>query len=129
MKLYIKLIVVLVSLSLLLEAGLFSKVVKSGKGLYKNKKNVIKKGSKKILKPYRKEVRGEIIRFNIQKDELLKNLKKKQKKHNKKKKKKSNKTSISIASWNLNNISINSDKNKIDYLNLTCPYFLYHSQS
>jgi len=115
MKFFTKIFIFTLLLSLASEAGYVSKIYVGGKKLFFY---TVKKSSKGALKSYQKEVKREIVRFGKQKDDLLKNIKNKQKKRkDTKKKERKRKTNISIASWNLHNVSINSDKEKIDYLN------------
>jgi len=97
------------------EAGVVSKVWMGGKKVYIW---VAKSVSREALKSYQKEVKKEIARFTRQKDEFVKDIRAKQKnQRSKKKRERDKKSTISIASWNLHNISINSDQEKIDYLN------------
>lgn len=115
MKLFVKILIVVSLLLSNSEAGYISKIWVGGKKVYSY---ALKKSAKGVLKSYQKEVKKEITKFTNQKDELLNNIKTKQKKRKEKKKKERNrKSTISIASWNLHNISINSNKEKIDYIN------------
>jgi len=115
MKLLINMLIIVFLSSSILEAGVVSKIWVGGKKVYVY---FIKKVPKHALKSYQKEVKSEIVRFSREKDELFKSIKIKQKKaKNKKKQARNRKSTISIASWNIHNASINSDKAKIDYLN------------
>ena len=104
----------------LLVSVLITGSLEAGKiGIFKKITGQFLKGSsKKVIKSTGTLVRQEFIRFDSEREKLFINLKKKKTTKNKDKKRGENtRKMLSIASWNLQNHSINGTEHKRDSIN------------